>query len=149
MLTNAICTETGSLKIGLTLKNLSENYHNIKDINRLINIIVKVVNDDIGIFFKFFYFFILSLKPIEQLRIVQFVRTYQPVVIEVDLADVPFYTKTPNHFKPYRPSLMKKLLLKLSKAFEKTDRVMIVGKATNPWLTVAKELVCISNAVCV
>lgn len=44
-LTNAICTETGSLKIELTLENLSENYTNVEDINRLINIIVKVVDD--------------------------------------------------------------------------------------------------------
>lgn len=42
MLTNAICTETGSLKIELTLKNVSENYPNVQQINRLVKIIVKV-----------------------------------------------------------------------------------------------------------
>lgn len=42
MLTNAICTETGSLKIELTLKNVSENYPNVQQINRLVKMIVKV-----------------------------------------------------------------------------------------------------------
>lgn len=50
MLTNAICTETGSLKIELTLKNLSENYHDVKDINRLIDIIVLVIINNIFLF---------------------------------------------------------------------------------------------------
>jgi len=31
--------------------------------------------------------------------------------------------------------------------FEKTDRVIIVGKATDPWLTVGKELVRIEYSV--
>lgn len=43
MLTNAICTETGSLKIKLTLENVSESYPDVEDKNRLVNIIVKVV----------------------------------------------------------------------------------------------------------
>lgn len=44
MLTNAICTETGSIKIKLTLNNVLENYSNPKQIIRLVNIIVEVIN---------------------------------------------------------------------------------------------------------
>lgn len=43
MLTNAVCTESGSLKIELNLKNLSENYHSKTRVNRLIKIIIEVV----------------------------------------------------------------------------------------------------------
>jgi len=43
MLTNAICTETGSLKVELTLKNVSENYPELSDINQLVKNIIKVI----------------------------------------------------------------------------------------------------------
>lgn len=42
MLINAVCTETGSLKIKLTLQNVSENYPSDKHIKRLVDIIIKV-----------------------------------------------------------------------------------------------------------
>lgn len=42
MLINAVCTETGSLKIKLTLQNVSENYPSEKHIKRLVDIIIKV-----------------------------------------------------------------------------------------------------------
>jgi len=42
MLINAICTETGSLKVELTLKNVSENYPEISKINQLVKNIIKV-----------------------------------------------------------------------------------------------------------
>lgn len=73
----------------------------------------------------------------------QFATTYQPVVIEVDLADVPFYKKIPKNLKMYKPKLMEKTLQKLLKSLKKTERVLIVGKATSPWLTSKKKLVCI------
>jgi len=68
--------------------------------------------------------------------------TYQPVVIEVDLADVPFYKKIPNDLKPFKPKLMARVLTKLLKSIKNTERVLIVGKATKPWLTAGKKLVC-------
>lgn len=42
MLTNAICTETGSLKIQLSLKNVSENYPELSKINELVKNIIIV-----------------------------------------------------------------------------------------------------------
>lgn len=45
MLINAICTETGSLKIELTLKSVSENYPELKQINHLVDNIIKVPNN--------------------------------------------------------------------------------------------------------
>lgn len=42
MLINAICTETGSLKIQLTLKNVSENYPELSKINELVKNIIMV-----------------------------------------------------------------------------------------------------------
>lgn len=42
MLINAVCAETGSLKIKLTLENVSKNYSSDKHIKRLVDIIVKV-----------------------------------------------------------------------------------------------------------
>lgn len=73
----------------------------------------------------------------------QFAITYQPVLIEVDLADVPFYKKIPKELKLYKPKLMEKTLLKLLKSFKRTERVIIIGKATSPWLTSKTKLVCI------
>lgn len=46
MLTNAICTESGSLKIELTLMNVSENYPEIKKINQLVKDIILVILRD-------------------------------------------------------------------------------------------------------
>ncbi|XP_060876495.1 dynein regulatory complex protein 11-like isoform X1 [Metopolophium dirhodum] len=110
MLINAICTETGSLKIELTLKNVSENYPELSKINKLVNNIIK------------------------------FAKTYQPVVIEVDLADVPFYKKIPKDLKVYQPNLMAKLMIKLLKSLSKSDRIIVIGKATSPWLTAGTKL---------
>lgn len=73
----------------------------------------------------------------------QFVTTYQPVVIEIDLADIPFYKKIPANLKMYNPKLFANFLKKLLKSFNKTDRVLIVGKAESPWLTASKNLVSI------
>lgn len=42
MLTNAVCWETGSLKIELTLENVSNNCINVKQVNRLADVITKV-----------------------------------------------------------------------------------------------------------
>lgn len=42
MLTNAVCTETGSLKIELTPKNVSENCESVADVNRLVDLIIEV-----------------------------------------------------------------------------------------------------------
>jgi len=64
-------------------------------------------------------------------------------VIEVDLADVPFYKKIPKDLKEYKPKLMAKLMIKLLKSLSKSDRIIIIGKATSPWLTVKTKLVCI------
>ncbi|KAL4090726.1 hypothetical protein QTP88_025507 [Uroleucon formosanum] len=110
MLINAICTETGSLKVELTLKNVSENYPELSKINQLVKNIIK------------------------------FATTYQPVVIEVDLADVPFYKNIPKDLKIYKPNLMAKLLIKLLKSLNKSDRIIVIGKATSPWLTVKTKL---------
>jgi len=64
-------------------------------------------------------------------------------VIEVDLADVPFYKKIPKDLKVYKPNLMAKLMTKLLKSLSKSDRVLVIGKATSPWLTSKTKLVCI------
>jgi len=64
-------------------------------------------------------------------------------VIEVDLADVPFYKNIPKSLKVYKPNLMAKLLVKLVKSLSKSDRILVVGKATSPWLTSKTKLVCI------
>lgn len=42
MLTNAVCWETGSLKIELTLENVSNNCIDVQQTNRLADIISKV-----------------------------------------------------------------------------------------------------------
>lgn len=47
LLTNAVCTESGSLKIELTLENVSKNYNNLEMINRLVDIIAEVMLRDI------------------------------------------------------------------------------------------------------
>ena len=49
MLTNAICTETGSLKVELTLKNVSENYPEVPKIDQLVKNIIKVILRDMFI----------------------------------------------------------------------------------------------------
>jgi len=64
-------------------------------------------------------------------------------VIEVDLADVPFYKKIPKDLKVYKPNLMAKLMMKILKSLNKSDRVIVIGKATSPWLTSKTKLVCI------
>ncbi|XP_025193072.1 dynein regulatory complex protein 11-like, partial [Melanaphis sacchari] len=110
ILINAICTETGSLKIELTLKNVSENYPELPKINQLVKNVIKLA------------------------------KTYQPVVIEVDLADVPFYKSIPNDLKVYKPNLMQKLLIKLMKSLNKADRIIVIGKARSPWLTSKTKL---------
>lgn len=46
LLINAICTETGSLKIELTLKNISENYPELLKINQLVKNIITVILRD-------------------------------------------------------------------------------------------------------
>lgn len=71
----------------------------------------------------------------------QFAKIYQPVVIEVDLAEIPFYKHIPKGLKIYNPMLMAKLLEKLLKSFKKTDQVIIIGNAVEPWKTSAKKLV--------
>lgn len=43
MLTNAICTETGSLKIELNIKNVADNYSDLKQIKRFVGKIVEVI----------------------------------------------------------------------------------------------------------
>lgn len=79
---------------------------------------------------------------------VQFAKTYQPVVVEVDLADVPFYKKIPKDFKLlYKPVLMAKLIKRLMKKLKATERVIIIGKATTPWLTNARRLVSIQYPI--
>ncbi|CAH1738693.1 unnamed protein product [Aphis gossypii] len=110
ILINAICTETGSLKIELTLENVSENYPELSKINQLVK------------------------------NIITFAKQCQPVVIEVDLADVPFYKNIPNELKVYKPSLMQKLLIKLVKSLSKSDRIIVIGKARSPWLTTKTKL---------
>jgi len=64
-------------------------------------------------------------------------------VIEVDLADVPFYKNIPKDLNIYKPKLMETLLIKLLKSLSKTDSIIVIGKATSPWLTVKTKLVCI------
>lgn len=132
ILINAICTETGSLKIELTLKNVSENYPELSKINQLVkNIITVILRDSL---FKY---------KQNHLNLIQFAKQCQPVVIEVDLADVPFYKNIPNDLKVYKPSLMQKLLIKLVKSLSKSDRIIVIGKARSPWLTTKTKLVCI------
>lgn len=68
-------------------------------------------------------------------------------MIEVDLADVPFYKNIPNDLKEYKPNLMVKLLTMLLKSISKSDRIILIGKATSPWLTVKTKLVRIYNTM--
>jgi len=49
ILINAICAETGSLKIELTLKNVSENYPELPKINQLVKNIITVILRDTSI----------------------------------------------------------------------------------------------------
>lgn len=80
---------------------------------------------------------------------VQFAKTYQPVVIEVDMADVPFYKKTPKELKLLKPQFMKHMVQRLLKSIKKTERILIIGKATSPWLTASKKLVSIMYIFCI
>lgn len=76
-------------------------------------------------------------------NIEQFAKEFQPIVIEIDLADVPFYKKIPKNFKPYKPKLLLNVMKRLKKSLKGTERVILIGKASSPWLTKAKPLVCI------
>ncbi|VVC37808.1 P-loop containing nucleoside triphosphate hydrolase [Cinara cedri] len=119
MLINAICTETGSLKIELTPQNISAYCPDNPSIAQFVNNIVTMVE------------------------------VYQPVVIEVDWADVPFYVTKhiPNQLKSFKPKLLKTVLVKLLKSLKSSERVIIIGKAMCPWLTVGQTLSSVFDTV--
>ncbi|XP_050433854.1 dynein regulatory complex protein 11-like [Adelges cooleyi] len=74
-------------------------------------------------------------------------KEYQPVVIVVEMADVPFYKKMSKELKQFNPKLVANLLGKLVKTFVKTDRILVVGNAVSPWLCAGAKLVSAFNQI--
>lgn len=102
----AIATETNSLLIDLSPFNVYNKFMGAKNQKNMFNYVNKIS------------------------------RLMQPTVILVDNADKLFYKKVPKEEKMFDPTRLSKDFFKeIIKPLSHNDRIMVIGTATEPWLS--------------
>lgn len=102
----AIASETNSILIDLSPMNIYNKFPGAKGLKTMLNLVNKVS------------------------------RIMQPTIILVNNADKLFYKKVPKEEKEFDPTRLSKDFFKeLVKPLKASDKVMIIGTASEPWLS--------------